>query len=132
MAASTRTRISSGSPFEERLGICRALRAGAHVSVSGTAPIGPDGRTIGHGDAPAQARRCLEIIRDALASLGADLRHVTRTRTLLTNIDDWEGVGRVHAEFFADHRPTNTVMQVARFIDPGWLVEFEAEAIIDD
>jgi enamine deaminase RidA (YjgF/YER057c/UK114 family) len=100
--------------------------------VSGTAPLGADGRTVGTGDASMQARRCLQIIAAALESAGASLRHVVRTRTLLTRIDDWQAVAAVHGEFFGAIRPANTIMQVTRFIDPDWLVEFEADAVIDD
>lgn len=100
------------------------------VSVSGTAPIGPDGRTVAPGDAAAQARRCLEIISAALAAAGASLDDVIRTRTLLIRIEDWEAVALVHGEFFRNVRPANTIMQVSRFIDPTWLVEFEADAVI--
>ena len=91
-----------------------------------------DGRTVGTGDPAAQARRCLEIIAAALETAGASLKHVVRTRTLLTRIDDWQAVAAVHGEFFHDVRPANTIMQISRFIDPDWLVEFEADAVIDD
>jgi enamine deaminase RidA (YjgF/YER057c/UK114 family) len=114
------------------VGISRAVRAGAIVSVAGTAPLGPDGRTAGRGDPAAQARRCLEIIAAALDNAGAALRHVVRTRILLTRIDDWGVVAGVHGEFFRDIRPVNTIMQVSRFIDPEWLVEIEADAVVDD
>jgi enamine deaminase RidA (YjgF/YER057c/UK114 family) len=124
--------VSSGSPYEPKLGISRAVRAGAIVTVSGTAPLGPDGRTVGRGDPAAQARRCLEIIAGALEQAGASLRHVVRTRILLTRIDDWQAVGAVHGEFFRDIRPANTVVQVSRFIDPDWLVEIEADALVDE
>jgi enamine deaminase RidA (YjgF/YER057c/UK114 family) len=124
--------ISSGSPYEPRVGISRAVRAGSVVTVSGTAPLGPDGRTVAPGDAAAQARRCLEIIAVALDGAGASLKHVVRTRTLLTRIEDWQAVAVVHGEFFRDIRPANTIMQVVRFIDPDWLVELEADAVIDD
>jgi len=127
-----RTRISSGSPYEPKVGISRAVRAGAFVSVSGTAPLGPDGRTVSPGDAGAQARRCLEIIAAALEQAGASLRHVVRTRMLLTRIEDWQAVAAVHGEFFGAIRPANTILQVVRFIDPAWLVELEADAVIDD
>lgn len=127
----TRQRVSSGSPYEPRIGISRAVRAGRIVAVSGTAPLGPDGRTVGVGDATAQAQRCLEIIRDALKALGAGLDCVVRTRTMLIRIEDWEAVGLVHGEFFGGIRPANTVVQVTRFIDPDWLVEIEADAVID-
>jgi len=124
--------ISSGSPYEPKIGISRAVRAGAFVTVAGTAPLGPDGRTVGRGDAGAQARRCLEIIAAALEQAGASLRHVVRTRLLLTRIEDWEAVARVHGEFFRDIRPVNTIMQVTRFIDPDWLIEIEADAVLDE
>jgi enamine deaminase RidA (YjgF/YER057c/UK114 family) len=125
----TRQLVSSGSPFEPRVGMSRAVRVGGWVSVSGTAPLGPDGRTVGVGDPAAQARRCLEIIERALADAGVALSDVVRTRILLTRIEDWEAVTRVHGEVFGAIRPANTVMQVTRFIDPAWLVEIEADAL---
>ena len=124
--------ISSGSPYEPRVGISRAVRVGHIIAVSGTAPLGPDGRTVAIGDPAAQARRCLEIIRDALARADTSLEHVVRTRTLLTRIEDWQLVASVHGEFFGAIRPANTIMQVTRFIDPDWLVEFEADAVVDE
>jgi len=127
-----RTLVSSGSPYEPTIGISRAVRAGSIVTVAGTAPLGPDGRTVGHGDPAAQARRCFAIIASALEQAGASLRHVVRTRILLTRIDDWRQVAPVHGEVFRDIRPVNTIMQVSRFIDPDWLVEIEADAVIDD
>jgi enamine deaminase RidA (YjgF/YER057c/UK114 family) len=123
--------VSSGSPYEPKVGISRAVRVGNVVAVSGTAPLGPDGRTVGKGDPATQARRCLEIITAALEAAGSSVRDVVRTRTLLTRIDDWQAVAAVHGEFFGDIRPANTIMQVTRFIDPDWLVEFEADAVID-
>jgi enamine deaminase RidA (YjgF/YER057c/UK114 family) len=124
--------ISSGSPYEPKVGVSRAVRVGNVIAVSGTAPLGSDGRTVGIGDAGAQARRCLEIIAGALEKAGASLRQVVRTRTLLARIEDWEAVAAVHGEFFGQIRPANTIMQVSRFIDPDWLVELEADAIVDD
>ena len=125
-----RQNVSSGSPYEPRVGISRAVRIGQFISVSGTAPLGPDGRTVCVGDPAGQARRCLQIISAALAQAGASLADVIRTRTLLTRIEDWEAVTGVHGEFFRDIRPANTVMQVSRFIDPAWLLEFEADAVL--
>ena len=122
--------ISSGSPYEPKVGISRVVRVGP-ITVAGTAPLGPDGHTVGRGDAAAQARRCLEIIAAALEGAGASMGQVVRTRILLTRIDDWQAVAAVHGEFFRDIRPVNTIMQVSRFIDPEWLVEIEADAIID-
>jgi len=123
--------ISSGSPYEPRVGISRAVRVGSIVAVSGTAPLGLDGRTVSQGDPAAQARRCLEIIRDALQRANATLDQVIRTRTLLTRIEDWQAVAAVHGDFFGAIRPANTIMQVSRFIDPDWLVEFEADAVLE-
>jgi enamine deaminase RidA (YjgF/YER057c/UK114 family) len=123
--------ISSGSPYEPKVGISRAVRVGSTIAVSGTAPLGPDGQTVGKGDPAAQARRCLEIIKAALEQAGSSLDQVVRTRTLLTRIDDWQAVAAVHGEFFGAIRPANTIMQVSRFIDPDWLIEFEADAVID-
>ena len=128
----SRQLVSSGSPYEPRVGISRAVRVGQHVSVAGTAPIGPDGKTASPGDPAGQARRCLEIIQTALEKAGAKLSHVVRTRILLTRIEDWENVAAVHGEFFRDIRPVNTIMQVSRFIDPEWLIEIETDAVIDD
>jgi enamine deaminase RidA (YjgF/YER057c/UK114 family) len=121
--------ISSGSPYEPRVGMSRAVRVGPYIAVSGTAPIGPDGRTVGKGDPAAQARRCLQIIQAAIEEAGASLENVIRTRTLLVRIEDWDAVAAVHGEFFGSIRPANTTMQVSRFIDPDWLVEFEADVV---
>jgi enamine deaminase RidA (YjgF/YER057c/UK114 family) len=122
--------VSSGSPFEPKIGISRAVRVGPIIAVSGTAPLGPDGRTVGIGDPAAQARRCLEIIATALEAAGATLRDVVRTRILLTRIDDWQAVAAVHGEFFREIRPVNTIVAVSCFIDPDWLLEIEADAVV--
>jgi enamine deaminase RidA (YjgF/YER057c/UK114 family) len=126
----SRQLVSSGSPFEPRVGMSRAVRVGDWVSVSGTAPLGPDGKIVGVGDPAAQMRRCLEVIAKALDNAGSGIEDVVRTRILLTRIDDWEAVTRVHAELFGTIRPATTVMQVTRFIDPDWLVEVEADAVV--
>lgn len=127
-----RQRVSTGSPYEPRVGVSRAVRAGRIIAVTGTAPLGPGGRTVGVGDPAAQARRCLEIIREALEKLGANLSDVIRTRIFLTRIEDWERVAEVHGEFFGEIRPANTIVQVTRFIDPDWLVEIEADAVVEE
>ena len=121
----TRRQFSSGSPYEARLGFSRAVRVGQVVAVSGTAAVS------GPSDIEGQARQCLETVRDALQDAGASLDDVIRTRVFLVDIDEWEVVGRVHGEFFGWVRPAMTVMQVSRFIDPGWLVEIEADAVIE-
>lgn len=128
----SRQHVSTGSPYEPILGISRAVRIGRTIAIAGTAPLGPDGKTVSIGDAAGQMRRCLEIAQLALEELGAGLNDVIRTRTLLTRIEDWESTGRVHGEIFKDIRPVNTVMQVTRFIDPLWLVEIEVDAVLGE
>jgi enamine deaminase RidA (YjgF/YER057c/UK114 family) len=123
-----RRRISSGSPYEPVVGFSRAIVAGDHVFVSGTAPVMADGAPP-PDDVYEQARRCLEIIVDALSEAGARPDDVVRTRTFLTSADDWEHAARAHAEVFADVRPAST-MVVANLLDPRWKVEIEAEAVL--
>ena len=120
--------IASGSPFERVIGFSRAVVAGHHISVSGTAPIVPDGDPP--ADAYGQARRCLEIIRAALDEAGASLGDVVRTRTYLVDAADWKDVGRAHGEVFGDVRPASTMVVVSALLDPRWLVELEADAIV--
>jgi enamine deaminase RidA (YjgF/YER057c/UK114 family) len=124
-----RRRVASGSPYEPVIGFSRAIVAGNHVSVSGTAPIMPDGAEP-PADAYGQAKRCLDIIVEALAEVGAGPEHVIRTRTYLVNAADWEEVGRAHGELFADVRPASTMVVVSGLLDPRWLVEVEADAVI--
>ena len=126
-----RRNISSGSPYEPVIGFSRAVVAGHHVSVSGTSPIMPDGGEP-PSDAEGQARRVLEIILAALTEAGATAEHVVRTRTYLTRTEDWEQVGRAHGEVFGHVRPANTIVVVTGFIDPRWLVEMEADAILPE
>jgi enamine deaminase RidA (YjgF/YER057c/UK114 family) len=132
MSREQRQSVSSGSPYEPIVGISRAVRIGRFIAVSGTAPLDPDGKTVAVGDPQQQARRCLEIIREALEKLGASLEDVIRTRILLTRIDDWEKAAKVHGEFFSEVRPASTIMQVSRFVDPDWLVEIEVDAVVEE
>jgi enamine deaminase RidA (YjgF/YER057c/UK114 family) len=125
-----RKTVSTGSPYEPIFGISRAVRVGNIIAVAGTAPLGTDGKTVGIGDPVAQARRCFEISRLALEQVGASLKDVIRTRILLARIDDWEPIARLHGELFQDTRPVNTTFQVARFVDPDWLVETEVDAVL--
>jgi enamine deaminase RidA (YjgF/YER057c/UK114 family) len=127
-----RTLISNGNPMEKIVGFSRAVKVGPYIAVGGTAPVGPDGKTVGIGDPAAQARRCLEIVKAALEQAGAGLHDVVRTRVLLTRIEDWKAVIDVRAEYFATVRPVDTIMQVQRFVNPEWLVEFEVDAVISD
>jgi enamine deaminase RidA (YjgF/YER057c/UK114 family) len=123
--------VSSGSPYEAVVGFSRAVRVGNFIAVGGTAPIGSNGETVAVGDAEGQARRCIEIIKAALEKAGASLDDVVRTRVLLKRIEDWETVAKVRSEYFKAIRPVDTIMQVTTFINPEWLVEIEADAVID-
>ena len=127
-----RVLVSNGNPMETVVGFCRAVRVGPYISVGGTAPVDSEGKTVGIGDPAAQARRCLEIIREALDNAGSGIEDVVRTRVLLTNIDDWKKVIEVRAEYFGKIRPVDTIIQVSRFVNPEWLVEFEADAVVSD
>ncbi len=127
-----RVLVSNGNPMETVVGFSRAVRVGPYLSVGGTAPVDSNGKTVGIGDPAAQARRCLEIIRQALEYAGSGMEDVVRTRVLLTDIDDWEKVVEVRAEYFKDIRPVDTIMQVSRFVNPEWLVEFEVDAVVSD
>jgi enamine deaminase RidA (YjgF/YER057c/UK114 family) len=123
--------IASGSPFEPVIGFSRAVVDGRHVSVSGTAPIMPDGAEP-PADAYGQAERVLEIIVAALAEAGARPHDVVRTRTYLSSAEDWKDVGRAHGEVFAAVRPASTMVVVSGFLDPRWVVEMEADAILPE
>lgn len=127
-----RVLVSNGNPMETVVGFCRAVRVGPYISVGGTAPVDADGKTVGIEDPAAQARRCLEIIKEALENAGSGMEDVVRTRVLLTNIEDWKKVIEVRAEYFKDIRPVDTIMQVSGFVNPEWLIEFEADAVISD
>ena len=123
--------VSSGSPLEPEIGFSRAVRVGDHVAVAGTAPIGPDGRAAHPGDVYAQTRLCLEIVRRAIEEAGCTLDQVIRTRIMLTDIDRWRDAAKAHGEVFGAIRPASTFVQVTRFINPDWLVEVEADCIIE-
>ena len=126
--SSNRRWVSSGSPFESRVGYCRAVAVGDHVWISGTAPQWPDGTVL--EDAGAQARRCFEIIDEALGQFGGGLADVVRVRVFLVDATDFESVAAVHGELFADVRPTNTTLVVAALLDPRWKVEIEVDAVL--
>lgn len=126
-----RQNISSGSPFEPKIGLSRAVRIGPLIAISGTAPL-VDGKTAHAGDVYAQTRRCLEIATTALAAAGARLEDVIRTRVMLVDIARWQDAARAHGEVFATIRPANTFVEVSRFIDPEWLVEIEVDAYVGE
>jgi enamine deaminase RidA (YjgF/YER057c/UK114 family) len=122
--------VSSGSRFEPEIGFSRAVRVGAHISVAGTAPVSPEGGTAASGDVYGQTKRCLEIIDAAIAEAGGSLEDVVRTRVMLVDMTTWREAARAHGEYFGAIRPACTFVEVSRFIDPQWLVEIEADAIV--
>jgi isochorismate pyruvate lyase len=129
--AMARQRAFSGTPWEDKVGYCRALRVGQQIFVSGTSPSDGQGGTFAPGDPYAQTRRCFEIIQQALEELGGSLSDVVRTRIYVTDMTQWEEVARAHRELFGEHPPCNTTVEIPALINPDMLVEIEVEALCD-
>ncbi|HUT98849.1 MAG TPA: RidA family protein [bacterium] len=126
------TNVGSGSPYEDPTGFSRARRIGRYIAVAGTAPIAPDGSPAHPGDLYRQTLRCLEIIEKALKDLGAERENVIRTRVYLTDAARWPEAARAHGEYFREIRPACTFVGVKGLLEPEWLVEIEADAVLED
>jgi enamine deaminase RidA (YjgF/YER057c/UK114 family) len=126
-----RLNFSSGSPYEPIVGYSRAVRIGNTIHIAGTAPIADDGSPAFPGDMYQQTKKCLEIIKSAIENAGGSIENVVRTRVFLTDASRWREAGKAHGEIFGEIRPVSTFVEVSRLIDDKWLVEIEAECVLE-
>lgn len=124
-------RVFTGAPWEKKVGYCRAIRRGNTIAVTGTVALDDQGKPHAPGDAYAQAKRALEIIEKAITQLGAARQDIIRTRMFVTDIARWEEFGKAHGEFYAEHPPATTMVEVKALIDPRLLIEIEADAVVE-
>jgi len=127
----TRKNITYGQPLEKEIGFSRAVRIGNVIAVTGTAPIAKDGSVYSPGDVYGQTQRCLEIIRDVIEQAGGKMENVIRTRIFLKDIKKWKDAAKAHGEYFSEIKPACTFIEVSGFINPEWLIEIEADAVLD-
>lgn len=127
-----RINISSGAVWEDKVGYSRAVRVGNQVFVSGTTAVDEQGNVVGKGDLYAQTVQCIKHIEKALTEAGSSLKDVVRTRTFVTNNDDWEAFGRAHEEYFGDIKPAATLVEVSKLISPDLIVEMEVDAVLTE
>ena len=125
-----RINISSGAVWEDKVGYSRAVRVGNQVFVSGTTAVDEQGNVVGKGDLYAQTVQCIKNIEKALTKAGSSLKDVVRTRTFITNIDEWEAFGRAHEEYFGDIKPAATLVEVSKLISPDLIIEMEVDAVL--
>lgn len=130
--AHERELISNGNPMEEIVGFSRAVRVGNFIAVGGTAPVDPDGKTVGVGDVFIQTKQCFEIIKAALEQAGSGLHDIIRTRVILTDIENWKQAIEARKLYCLEARPVDTIMAIHRFVNPEWLVEIEVDAVVAD
>lgn len=123
--------VSSGSPWEKPIGFSRAVKTGNIIAVSGTAPIAPDGSTAYPDDLYNQTKYCIEIMKKAIEQAGGTLENVIRTRIMLKDISKWEQAAKAHGEFFSNIRPACTFVEIKGFVKEDWLVETEADCVME-